>query len=142
MATPSNLPTTPATNLDSYAQALSHALTEGWPESDLVRLLAQAVEDFDRLGHDDDRARFLAEPRLTGNPVWDAALAALAVHLTRRARLPRVPTWTQAENRYVTRLHWIGLAEDSTLQAFVYQRTPAYFKARGVMLNEANLESV
>ena len=37
---------------------------------------------------------------------------------------------------------WIGLADDSRLQAYVYQRTPAYFKARGVILNEANLVSV
>jgi len=31
-------------NLDPCAQSLSHALTEGWPKTDLVRLLAQAVD--------------------------------------------------------------------------------------------------
>lgn len=40
---------------------------EGWSDSDFVRLLAQAVEGFDRCDAEKERDRFLAEPRLTGS---------------------------------------------------------------------------
>lgn len=128
--------------LDSSARELSRALAEGWPDSDRVRVLAQAVEDFQRLDDDQARHAFLAEPRLTGDVVWDAALAALAVHLCRMAGITKTPAWTRRPERYSPRFAWIGLSANSTLQAYVFQRTPAYFKARGVMLNEANLVSV
>ena len=129
-------------SLDDASGAVARGLTEGRSDSDLVRILAQAVEDFQRLPSRDGRADFLQEPRVTGNLVWDAAFAGLAIHLCRMAHLDRSPDWTREPHRYSSRITWIGLADDSKMQAYVYQRTPAYFKARGVMLNEANLVSV
>lgn len=128
--------------MDDVALEVRRALAEGWPDTDLVRLLAQAVEDFGRLDSQVERTTFVLEPRPTGSAVWDAALAALAVHLCRAAGFDSTPDWTRAPGRFSTRIAWIGLAPDSALQAYVYQRTPAYFKARGVMLDEANLVSV
>jgi hypothetical protein len=129
-------------SLDDTAGAVARGLAAGWPDSDLVRLLAQAVEHFEGLPSDDARADFLHEPGLTGDLVWDAAFAGLAVHLCRLAHMERSPNWTREPQRYSPRITWIGLPPGSTMQAYVYQRTPAYFKARGVMLNEANLVSV
>lgn len=129
-------------SLDAAAGEIAHGIASGWSDSDLVRVLAQAVSDFGGLSSHADRAMFLSQPRGTGSRAWDAALAGLAVHLCRQAQWDRTPDWTRDPDRYVTRLAWIGLADDSTLQAFVYQRTPAYFKARGVMLNAENLVSV
>lgn len=130
------------TSLDAAATELARGRGQGWPASDMVRVMAQAVSDFDELDDDSAREAFLDEPSLTGDVVWDAALAALAVHLCRRARCESTPDWTRAPERYSTRITWIGLPEGSGLEAYVYQRTPAYFKARGVMLNADNLESV
>jgi hypothetical protein len=130
------------TGLDSVAQSLSRALDERWSDSDLVRVLAQAVCDFEALPDEDARWEFVSEPRLTGDPAWDAAVAGLAVHLCRMGGFERTPAWTRHPDRYSRRIAWIGLAPHSTLQAYVFQRTPAYFKARGVMLDEANLVSV
>lgn len=129
-------------SLTSTAREIVRGLDEDWPPSDLVRLLAQAVEDFDRLHTDDERREFLEEPDLTEDVVWDAALAALAIYLCRKATWDRTPDWTREPCRFAPRITWIGLAEDSALQAFVYQRTPAYFKSRGVMLSEDNLVSI
>lgn len=129
-------------SLDATAAGIEKALAEDWSEGDMVRLLAEAVHEFELLEGDDDLDAFLAEPRATGDIAWDAALAALAVHLVRLAGLTRTPNWTRDTGRYSPEIRWIGLPDGSDMQAFVFQRTPAYFKARGVMLNEANLVSV
>ncbi len=118
-----------------------HGLERNWPDTDLVRLMAQAVEDFQRCAPE-QRENFLQEPRLTGDIRWDAALAALAVHMCRLANMDRTPAWTRASDRFNPGFFWVGLGQDTTLQAYVFQRTPAYFKGRGIMLNAANLESV
>lgn len=128
--------------LGSTARSIGRGLTEGWPSADLVRLLAQAVTDFDALPDHASREAFISEPELIGDTAWDAAMAALAVHLCQRGGFDRSPDWTRASERYNPSIAWLSLPPDSTLQAFVYQRTPIYFKARGVMLDEANLVSV
>mgnify|MGYP007062762364 CR=1 FL=1 len=74
---------------DDAAGAVARGLTEGWSDSDLVRILAQAMADFQRLPSTERRADFLQEPRVTGNLVWDAACAGLAIHLCRIAHLDR-----------------------------------------------------
>jgi hypothetical protein len=129
-------------SLDAAAAGIATALAEEWSEGDMVRLLAEAVHEFELLEGEDDRIAYLAEPRTTGDIGWDAALAALAVHLVRLAGMTRTPDWTRDSGRYSPEIRWIGLPDGSDMQAFVFQRTPVYFKARGVMLNEANLVSV
>lgn len=129
-------------SLDATAEQMTTALADDWSDPDLVRLLVEAIHEFELIGDPESRDVFLAEPRLTGDGTWDAALAALAVHLVRLAGIERAPDWTRKPERYSRDFRWIGLADDSDLKAFVFQRTPFYFKARGVMLNEANLESV
>lgn len=129
-------------SLDSTASAVATAVAAGWPDGDVVRLLVSCIHDFDTIDDRFAQEEFLREPRLTGDPGWDAALAALAIHLARRAGLSRTPDWTRTPERYTRNFRWIGLAADSGLKAYVFQRTPVYFKSRGVMLNVANLESV
>jgi hypothetical protein len=128
--------------LAATARSIGQGLAEGWPPADLVRLMAQAVADFEALPDDASRITFVAEPALIGDAAWDAAIAALAVHLCRLGNFTRTPEWTRAGERYSPRIAWLTLPPESTMQAFVYQRTPIYFKARGVMLDEANLVSV
>ena len=57
-------------------------------------------------------------------------------------RFDRTPDWTRTPERYSPTFRWIGLPPGSELKAYAFQRAPIYFKARGVMLNSANLESV
>lgn len=130
-------------SLDDVADHIRVGLQEGWSDSDLVRLLADAVHEFELIDEGALRWNYLVkEPRLTGDTGWDAALAALAVHMVRLGRLERAPEWTLEPGRYSHNFRWIGLAPDSDMKAFIFQRTPIYFKARGVMLDVANLASV
>ena len=129
-------------SLDSTAASIASGIEAGWPDSDLVRLLVEAIHEFEHRDDPLQQRDFLNEPRHTGDTGWDAALAALAVHLVRAAGFERVPSWTLGADRYSPTFRWIGLAPDSELNAFVFQRTPVYFKARGVMIDEANLVSV
>jgi len=128
--------------LAATARSIGQGFAERWASGDLVRLMAQAVADFEALPDDASRAEFVEEPPLIGDAAWDAAIAALAVHLCRLGNFDRTPEWTRAGERYSPRIAWLTLPPESTMQAFVYQRTPIYFKARGVMLDEANLVSV
>lgn len=128
--------------LAATARSMGQGLAEDWAPADLVRLMAQAVADFEALPDEASRAEFVSEPALIGDEAWDAAIAALAVHLCRIGGFERTPEWTRARERYNSRITWLTLPPGSTMQAFVYQRTPIYFKARGVMLDEANLVSV
>jgi len=129
-------------DLDECAVQMAQALEAGWPDADLVRLMAQSVEEFSALRTDEARHAFLREPRSTGRIRWDAALAGLAVHMCRLADLDSAPSWTRADTRFCPTFFWVGLPEGSSLRAYVFQRTPAYFKSRGVMLDQANLVSV
>ncbi len=127
--------------LAATSNAIAAALTRAADDDEHLRLVIQASDDF--AGMDEsDREMFLAEPESTGDPRYDALLAGLAVYLVQRAGLPTTPAWTRDDCRYLPRMWWVGLPEGSGRRAFVLQRTPAYFKARGVMFNVENLASL
>ena len=126
--------------LAATASAIRTALARSADDDELLRLVIQAADDFAAIEH--DRESFLAEPPLTSDPRYDALLAGLAVYLVQQAGIEKTPAWTRHESRYLDRMWWVGLPENSGRRAYVLQRTPAYFKARGVLFNVANLESV
>lgn len=133
----------PEASLDVLAVGIRSGLSDGWPDADLVRLVADAIHESALVESVDAQWDYLArEPRLTGDTGWDAALAGLAVHLARMAAFDRTPPWTRHADRYSPTFRWIGLAPDSEMKAYVFQRTPIYFKSRGVMIDVANLVSV
>lgn len=130
-------------SLDILAGQIANGLRENWSHSDLVRLIAEALHEFELIDSPADQWDYLVqEPRTTGHPGWDAALAGLAVHMARQAECDRTPAWTRDTRRYSPTFLWIGLAPDSAMKAYVFQRTPIYFKSRGVMIDAANLVSV
>ena len=130
-------------SLDTLAEQIQAGVSEGWPDADLVRLIADSIHEFELLHPAEDRWDLLArEPRSTGDRGWDAALAGLAVHLTRLAALETTPSWTRDVSRYSPEFRWIGLPSDSAMKAYVFQRTPIYFKSRGIMIDAANLVSL
>jgi hypothetical protein len=117
-------------------------LTSGVREQELLLDIVQCSDDFGALVDDDARREFLAEPPATGDPRYDALLAGLAVHLCRQAHLETTPAWTREASRYLDRMWWFGLSDDSGLRAFVWQRTPSCLRARGVVFNVDELASV
>lgn len=130
-------------SLDVLAEQIRIGLRDGWFDSDLVRLMADAIHEFELIESVTGQWAYLEqEPRSTGDAGWDAALAGLAVHLTRLSSLDRTPAWSRDACRYSPTFRWIGLTSDSEMKAYVFQRTPIYFKSRGVMIDAANLVSV
>ena len=128
--------------LAGTAVDLRRELVGGADDTILLRVIIQSVDDFAALDDDDARRAFLAEPPGTGDPRYDALLAGVAVHLVQRAGMPTTPAWTRDASRYLPRMWWVGLPEGSARRAYVLQRTPAYLKARGVLFNTDNLDSV
>ncbi len=111
-------------------------------DADVLRTIIQAADDFARLDDDTSRAEFLSEPESCGDARYDALIAGLAVYLVQSVGMATTPDWTRDESRYLPTMWWVGLPEGSGRRAFVLQRTPAYFKARGVMFNPDNLASL
>ena len=132
----------PAMGLATTAVALGRMVEDPGNEPETLRLIIQASDDFGLLTDDASRWAFLAEPPLTGDVRLDAMLAGLAVHLCRLAGMHRTPAWTRKPDRYLDRFWWFGLEDTSTLRAYVYQRTPSCMRARGVLFNAEELESV
>ena len=62
--------------LAATARSMGQGLAEAWAPADLVRLMAQAVADFEALPDEATRAEFVSEPALIGDEAWDAAIAA------------------------------------------------------------------
>jgi len=129
-------------SLPSTAATITAYLDDGADDADLLRLVIQAADDFTALTNDAERRTFLAEPPPTGDARYDALLASVAIYLVQRASMDTTPAWTRNDSRYLPRMWWVGLPEGSGRRAYVLQRTPAYMKARGVLFNTDNLESV
>ena len=130
-----------ASTLASAAAQLRMDLRDGRSETDMLRVVIQASDDFARLVDDADRALFLAEPSPTGSRKWDAMLAGLAVHLSRQAALPCVPNWVRDQRRTVDHVWWVDSAAEGAKAMTLRDAVPA-MRARGVMFRRRNLESV
>jgi hypothetical protein len=75
-------------------------------EGDVYARLREFLDMFYR--RPAERRGMLAQaPRLLGDPVTNAYLAAAAEHLAQRYRLP-VPAWVHAPERFLRRAHFAG----------------------------------
>jgi hypothetical protein len=128
--------------LAGLATTIRDELASGATEQDLLLEIVQCSDDFADLAGDAARRVFLAEPPSTGDRRFDALLAGLAVHLCRQAGMETTPAWTRDESRYLERMWWYGLTDDSGLRAFAFQRTPSCMRARGVIFNAGELDSM
>lgn len=79
------------------------------------------------------------EPRVTGNDVQDAYLAAVAAHLASRLRLPP-PRWTLKKTRRLSR-PWFALPY-SWARAELLRSSPAAFRERNLFTTEDALHRV
>ena len=132
-----------ASTMPSAAAQLRTDLADDRSETDMLRVVIQASDDFQKLTSPTDRAFFLTEPSPTGSKRWDALLAGLAVHLCRQADLQRTPRWTTNTSRTLDHIWWFGRsAEVVGLRARALREAIPSMRARGVMFGRRNLESV
>ncbi len=127
--------------LASTAMQLRGDIHAGLGESDMLRVIIQASDDFPKLTSPVERAFFLSEPGLTGDIRYDALLAGLAVHLCREACMESTPAWTRAPGRLLDEIWWFDSPAPSLHALGLRDAVPA-MRARGVMLSRRNLESV
>lgn len=76
------------------------------------------------------------EPPFTGDPRYDALLAAAAEHVSARHGLP-APLWTATAERFLTHAWWIS--DLSSARSFALVWTPAAFRRRGIYLDRHDL---
>lgn len=82
----------------------------------------------------DDHLRLLQRaPAATGDPRWDAFLAALGEHLAFHEQLA-VPAWTRRPTRFLPSAWFLSTLPSARAAAFV--ESPPAFKRRGVFITE------
>ena len=132
-----------ASTVPSTAAAIRTDLSQDRSESDMLRIVIQASDDFARLTEQADRDFFLTEPSPTGSRRWDALIAGLAVHLCRIAGMDRTPMWTTDPSRVLDDIWWFGRSHDVlAMRSRTLREAIPSMRARGVMFGRANLESV
>ena len=132
-----------ASTLPSAAAQLRNDLAEDRSETDMLRVVIQASDDFQKLTQPTDRAFFLTEPSPTGSKRWDALLAGLAVHLCRQAGMQSTPWWTTNPSLTLDHIWWFGRsAVVPDLRARALREAIPSMRARGVLFGRRNLESV
>jgi len=130
-----------ASTIPSAAAQIRTDLATNRSETDMLRVVIQASDDFHKLNQPTDRAFFLSEPSPTGSREWDALIAGLAVHLCREAEMDRAPMWTTDPTRILDSVWWVDSAAPAARAQLLQQAIPA-MRARGVMMSRRNLESV
>lgn len=130
----------PGTGADApeTSERIRSALTKGSDDSALRAFLDYS----DALARTTGANRFalgLAEPRSTGSPAWDAALAGLVDYWFTKSRLPK-PDWVNDGSR--------SLPQPESPQLGKYDLepdlddVPAEFRRRNVLIERSTLESV
>lgn len=124
--------TAPAT-----AAALRQGLRSNWSTADLLRLVREMRSNAALVAAPSDLAAFFAAPSTTGDPRWDAMLAASVEDLCLRGGLDP-PAWTIG---HALSTFWF-VGSSPSLDAYAFARTPISMQVRGVMVDPADLEAV
>jgi hypothetical protein len=119
----------------SIARAIRLELEDG-DTTFALRLIGQAVAELRSLHDAAELASFLAPPPSTGDPRWDALLAAVVARECRLRDLPR-PMWTRVPP---LPSFWFP-DDDPILNARTMQRTPLDLRNKGIWLDGRALET-
>ncbi|WP_369373211.1 hypothetical protein AB1046_05615 [Promicromonospora sp. Populi] len=126
--------------LGSLAEVIRSELAELRPDQNfLLRMVAQAINDFRALRTPQDRDQFLYRPESTGDRRWDAMLAAVAEREARRSG-HAIPEWVY-DNAFVLSPWWF-LSPTESLRAYSLQHSAPEFAIRNIFIDAASLESV
>jgi len=132
-----------ASTMPNLAVQIRNDLAANRSETDMLRVVIQASDDFRMLASPTDRNFFLAEPSPTASRQWDALIAGLAVHLCREAKMDRAPMWTTNPTLTLDEIWWFGRSgEVVDLRARAMREAVPSMRSRGVFFGRRNLESV
>ncbi|MGH7671825.1 MAG: helix-turn-helix domain-containing protein [Gemmatimonadales bacterium] len=127
-----------ATSIVGLARSIGADVAGGdltWP----IRKAAELAHRFRRADPGTRRRMITAEPPQTGDPRWDAFVAAFAEWLAVEAGAP-VPSWAHHDDRYLRRGWWV--TPMVSMHAWEYAGSPASFQSHGVYLHRDSLTNV
>ena len=119
-----------ASSLADLATSISHDL-EADDEESALRLIFGFADDFRGSSRPGQIALIAAEPTPTGDPRFDAVLAATAEFFAAEAGIG-TPDWVNGHTRFVEPLWFI--ASRPAFHAYTLAHTPAVFVRHGVMV--------
>jgi transcriptional regulator with XRE-family HTH domain len=109
----------------------------------IMRMLIDSNDRFVALDSLDEQQFFLMQPGPTGEHRADVALAGMAVHWSRKAKLDRVPAWTRNPQLHLKNAWFLGAGESEPLaRAISIARGVPALRARGIFFAESNLASI
>jgi hypothetical protein len=97
----------------------------------VLRLCIQFADDFRGAEPAVQASLLKTAPRATGDPRWDAFLAAMAEHLAYHNGLP-LPTWAERRDRFLRR--WWFLSDLPSVKPTALAESPAAFRRRGIFV--------
>lgn len=106
-------------------------------ESRVHRLVLEFLTEYEGARAGDRQGLLDAMPAPTGDPRWDAFLAALAEHLAFHDML-RCPAWAGSQDRFLDRSWFLSNTPSGRAEAIV--SAPASFMRRGVFIERRDLE--
>jgi hypothetical protein len=116
--------------LRQVAEAIRNELTA--PDGDPWLWVRQFMDDF-YAATPQSRAALIAErPEPTGDPRFDAYLAALAEYFAVHYQLP-VPAWVNEPERFLEQ--WWFPTQFKSLHALAIVQSPASFRRRGIFVD-------
>lgn len=119
-----------ALSLDELAPLIAEDLADG-RERDALRLLFGFADDFRGSSRPGMIELIREEPRTTGDPRFDAALAGVAELFSIEAQIP-TPAWVNEPSRFVE--PWWFATSREAFEAYTLARTPAALARHGVFI--------
>jgi len=120
---------------ESVAIAVAEALAAD-RETEAIRIAFGLLQEFDKATADDRRLMVASRPPRTGDPRYDAMLAALVEHLCSGAGMP-APRWVEDPERFVE--PWWFVSGLASLHAGALAESPISFARRGVFICDGAL---
>lgn len=112
-------------------------------DSIILRTLIDTHDRFQELSNQSEQEFFLMQPGSSGLRRADVAFAGMAVHWSRQAGLPRVPSWTRNPELFLEHPWYVdGGDQGSIIRTLSIARGVPALRSRGVFLAATNLESV
>jgi transcriptional regulator with XRE-family HTH domain len=127
-----------AASLAELSSTISEDLAVG-DEPNAIRLLFGFADDFRGSSRPGRIALVAAEPALTGDPRFDAALAATAEFFAGESGIAP-PDWADRPDRFVE--PWWFVASRPAFHAYTLAHTPAVFARHGVFIAREAFERV
>jgi transcriptional regulator with XRE-family HTH domain len=127
-----------AASLADLSPTITEDLSAG-DEQNAIRLLFGFADDFRGSSRPGRVALIAAEPASTGDPRFDAALAATAELFAAESGID-VPDWVDGPDRFVE--PWWFVASRPAFHAYALAHTPAVFARHGVFIAREVFERV